>query len=93
MCKKLIGLVAFVLVLSMARNVPAHLLVHWRLDEGSGTITADTSGNGRDGTFTGDPRWVTGHNNPGALHFDGVDDFVSHVLPGDQAYAAFTIAV
>ncbi|MBN2314677.1 MAG: hypothetical protein JXM79_12170 [Sedimentisphaerales bacterium] len=93
MCKKLNGLVAFVLVLSMVRNVPADLLVHWRLDEGSGTITADTSGNGRDGTFTGDPQWVTGHNNPGALHFDGVDDFVSHVLPGDQAYAAFTIAV
>ena len=69
MCKKLIGLVTFILVLSMARNVPADLLVHWRLDEDSGTITADTSGNGRDGTFTGDPQWVTGHNNPGALHF------------------------
>jgi hypothetical protein len=93
MSKKLICLVSFVLVLSLTDNSSADLVVHWRFDEGSGTTAFDTSGNGRDGTFTGEPQWVSGHNSAGALHFDGVDDFVSHVLPGDQTYAAFTIAV
>ena len=93
MCKKLICLISFVFMLSLAGNASADLLVHWRFDEGSGTTAFDTSGNGRDGTFTGEPQWVAGHNSAGALHFDGVDDFVSHVLPGDQTYAAFTIAV
>ncbi|MFB0554074.1 MAG: LamG domain-containing protein, partial [Phycisphaerae bacterium] len=93
MSKKLIYLVSFVLVLSAAGNASADLLVHWAFEEGSGTTAFDTSGNGRDGTFTGEPQWVAGHNSAGALHFDGVDDFVSHSLPGDQTYAAFTIAV
>ncbi|MBL7189782.1 MAG: LamG domain-containing protein [Phycisphaerae bacterium] len=92
MSKRLTCLIAFVLVVSIGNGASAGLLVHWRLDEGSGTIAADTSGNGRDGTFTGEPQWVAGHKSTGALHFDGVDDFVSHVLPGDQTYAAFTIA-
>ena len=93
MSKRLICLIAFVLVMSIGNGVSAGLLVHWRLDEGSGTIAADTSGNGHDGTFTGEPQWVAGQKSTGALHFDGVDDFVSNVLPADQTYAAFTIAV
>ncbi|MCH8219683.1 MAG: LamG domain-containing protein, partial [Planctomycetes bacterium] len=79
--------------LGLADSASADLLVHWDLDEGSGAVATDASGNGRDGTFTGEPQWVTGVNGGGALHFDGDDDFVSHVLPGDQAYATFTIAV
>jgi hypothetical protein len=32
----------------------------WLLDEGAGTAAADSSGNGNDGTFIGDPEWVNG---------------------------------
>ena len=93
MSKRLTCLIAFVLVVSIGSGASADLLVHWRLDEGSGTIATDTSGNGHDGTFTGDPQWVAGHNSAGALHFDGVDDYVSHSLAGDQTHGAFTVAV
>jgi len=84
---------AVVCLLGLADSAWADLLVHWTFDEGSGAIATDASGNGREGTFTGEPQWVTGVNGGGALHFDGDDDFVSHVLPGDQTYATFTIAV
>jgi len=94
MSKKLVFLACLVLVLGLVGSASAELLVHWKFDEGSGAIATDTSGNGRDGTITGDPQWVPGLIGDGALHFDGADDFVSHVLPGgDQTYAAFTIGV
>ncbi|MGO9608736.1 MAG: LamG-like jellyroll fold domain-containing protein, partial [Verrucomicrobiia bacterium] len=32
----------------------------WKFDEGTGTFTADSSGNGNDGTLTNKPVWVTG---------------------------------
>jgi hypothetical protein len=41
----------------------------------------------------GEPQWVEGDGNPGALHIDGVDDYILHSLPGDQAYDGFTVAV
>jgi hypothetical protein len=53
----------------------AGLVGWWPLDEGSGTVAADASGNGHDGTFFGDPEWVAGWFG-GALEFDGVDDYV-----------------
>jgi hypothetical protein len=56
---------------------PPKLVAHWQLDEGSGTIAADSSGNGLDGTLMGDPLWVPGIIcGTGALEFDGVDDNV-----------------
>ncbi|MCK4857737.1 MAG: hypothetical protein KAT58_07210, partial [candidate division Zixibacteria bacterium] len=45
----------------------------WKLDEGSGTTAADSSGNGNNLTLNGDPQWVTGLIG-GALEFDGNDD-------------------
>ncbi len=51
-------------------------VAHWQLDEGSGTIAADSSGNGLDGMLVGDPLWVAGIIG-GALEFDGVDDYVN----------------
>ena len=70
MCKKLIYLTSFVLVLSMAGNTSADLVGHWGFDEGSGSVAHDTSGNGHDGTFEGNPQWVAGYFG-GALEFDG----------------------
>jgi len=58
MCKKLMYLVSFVLVLSIAGNVSANLVAHWKFDDGSGTTAQDSSGNGYDGTLFGEPKWV-----------------------------------
>ncbi|HEX7654505.1 MAG TPA: LamG-like jellyroll fold domain-containing protein, partial [Verrucomicrobiae bacterium] len=38
----------------------AHLSAYWPLDEGSGTVLNDESGNGNIGTFAGSPVWVDG---------------------------------
>ena len=50
----------------------------WLLDEGSGTTTADSSGNGNTGTFTESPlpTWATGVTDDG-LAFSGSGGFVS----------------
>jgi hypothetical protein len=80
MYRKLIYLILFVLVLSVALTSVAKaadpdLVGWWRFDEGSGTIATDFSGYGNDGTLRGDTAWVTGHLGK-ALRFDGVDDYV-----------------
>jgi tetratricopeptide (TPR) repeat protein len=62
------------LILIMAGNTLAGLVGHWPLDEASGTIAHDVSGNGNDGVFKGDPKWTVGIKG-GALEFDG-DDYV-----------------
>jgi len=70
MCKKLIYLTCLVLVLSVAGNASAQILVHYKLDETSGAVASDISGKGNDGTIDGDPNWVAGWMD-GALQFDG----------------------
>jgi hypothetical protein len=47
----------------------------YHFDEGSGTTTADSSGNGNDGTVYG-ATWTTGISGK-ALGFDGIDDYVN----------------
>lgn len=44
----------------------------WKLDEGSGTAIADSSGNGNDGVMSGAVSWGTGVFGP-ALVFDGAN--------------------
>ena len=46
----------------------ANLVGYWKLDEGSGLIAHDCSGNGRDGTFVfgTQSNWVAGHKAAGA---------------------------
>ncbi|MBL7144409.1 MAG: LamG domain-containing protein [Phycisphaerae bacterium] len=73
MCKKLICLVSFVLVLNLVFTsvVKADLVGWWRLDEGTGTTVADFSGAGHNGFFAeGTPEWVEGKFG-NALKFDG----------------------
>jgi len=72
-CRRLIHLTFFVVVLSLALASPvnAELVAHWRLDDGSGTVAVDSSGNGHDGTLVLDPQWVAGKFG-GALEFAGV---------------------
>jgi len=73
MYKKLICLISFVFMLSLAGNASADLVAHWKLDEGSGNTVYDSSTSGNDGTFEGDPQWVAGYYGA-ALAFDGTDD-------------------
>ncbi len=62
---------------------------YWKLDEGTGTITRDSSGNGNDGTLIGQPQWITGISGT-ALSFDGegssvsIPDSESLRISGDQ---------
>ncbi|MHC4488601.1 MAG: LamG-like jellyroll fold domain-containing protein [Planctomycetota bacterium] len=90
MCKKLICLFCFVLVLSVALTTVVDaalpgLIGWWKLDEGQGTIAFDSSGLGNDGKLgpEGDPKWVLGHFG-GALELDGNDDYVA--IDGTATY-------
>ena len=47
----------------------------WTLDDGSGAIAGDSSGNGNDGVVNG-AAWTTAGQVSGALDFDGSDDYV-----------------
>lgn len=46
------------------------LLLHWKLDESSGTSAADASGNGYTGTVTGTASWIAARRNNG-FDFNG----------------------
>ncbi|MDI6450932.1 LamG-like jellyroll fold domain-containing protein [Anaerobaca lacustris] len=53
-------LILLVLVLAAGNSASAALVGHWRFDEGSGTTARDSSGNGNDGTLSGDVEWAAG---------------------------------
>ncbi|MHB9025214.1 MAG: glycosyl hydrolase family 28-related protein [Armatimonadota bacterium] len=75
----LLGMVftLFVLVLCSSASFSATLTGWWKLDEGAGATTADSSGNGCTGTLLGGPTWTADANAGYALYFDGVDDRVA----------------
>ncbi|MBA7572066.1 hypothetical protein ES708_13841 [subsurface metagenome] len=80
MSNKLIYLVSFVLLLglvltSVSKAADPDLVAYWKFDEGSGTTAFDSTGNGNDGIFVGDPKWVPGRLG-GALEFNG-DDYLN----------------
>jgi hypothetical protein len=52
------------------------LVGHWKLDEASGTVAADSWGNGNTGVLVTGPVWTAGVVN-GALSFDRADDTVT----------------
>jgi hypothetical protein len=72
MHRKLMYLVSFVFVMGLVNSTSAELVAHWRLDDGSGTIAVDSSGNGHDGTLLLNPQWVAGKYG-GALEFGGIN--------------------
>lgn len=59
----------------------------WKMDETSGDVAYDSSGNAHDGDLRGSPEWGTGHFD-GALQFDGEYDYV--VLPIDSIFSSLT---
>jgi len=75
MYRRLTCLVSSALVLIAAGTASAELVGYWKLDEGSGTTAADSSGNGNDGTLLDNPAldnptWIAGING-GAMEFYG----------------------
>ncbi len=82
MFKKLIHLTCLALVLCTAGVASAELVGYWKFDESGGTVAADSSGTGNDGTLHGVPQWVTGKLG-GALDFDGSTDYVE--IPHDPS--------
>lgn len=80
MCKKLICLACFGLVLGLvqpnvAPALDSSLVGWWKFDESAGTTAADSSVSGNDGTLRGNPRWVNGQID-GALYCDGTGTYV-----------------
>ena len=53
----------------------------WRLDEGSGTTTADDSLEGNDGTLSTGASWTTGIVGPHAAAFDGTNGAIDTPAP------------
>ena len=66
-------------------------VAHWKFDEGAGTVALDSSGNGNDGIFVGDPQWVAGVMG-GALEFNGDDYLDCGNGPSLQIQDAITIS-
>ncbi len=71
-------------------NPGGSLVGWWKLDEGSGTITEDASGNGNHGTLTNGPAWITGKKN-GGISFDGSNyvDTGPFTLPATVSFCAW----
>ncbi len=81
MWRKTLLVSTLVCVLGLAASthagLDASLIGWWPLDEGSGTVAHDYSGQGNDGTLISNgPQWVPGKIN-GALNFDGDNDQVT----------------
>ncbi|MEW5924403.1 MAG: LamG-like jellyroll fold domain-containing protein, partial [Candidatus Zixiibacteriota bacterium] len=55
--------------------ISSDLAGYWSLDEGTGTIAIDHSGNGNNGSFVSEPVWCDGIIDH-ALDFDGIDDYI-----------------
>ncbi len=70
MSNKVVPMVSLVLVLCVIGNASGDLVAHWKMDEGSGDIVVDSSGNKHDGAINGTPDWVAGQLGL-ALNFDG----------------------
>jgi arabinan endo-1,5-alpha-L-arabinosidase len=83
MFRSLVYLTSLVLLLGTsqvdsANGLDPNLVGWWKLDEGSGTIAYDSSGNELNGTINGDPTWDSGspYGKSAFLLFDGQGDLV-----------------
>ena len=68
----------------MAGDITSGMTGFWKLDEGLGVTTADSSVNGNTGTLVNNPLWTTGVLG-GALTFDGATTLVD--IAGTTVYA------
>src|SRR5207247_4603079 len=65
-------------------------IAYWRFEDGSGTVAADSSGNGFNGALVNGPAFVAGPVCQ-ALSFDGVDDYVD--VANAQALDIFPLTI
>ena len=77
---KVFGTIALMSLLFVS-VLNADTVGQWLFDEGSGNVVPDSSGHGNDGTFVGEPEWVT--DTPWgegfALRFDGADNYSEYI--------------
>jgi len=64
-------------IIPPAGCAPTGLVGWWKMDEGTGTTTADSSGGGNTGTLVAAPTWTTGGKINDALTFNGTSQYVS----------------
>ena len=71
-------------------NVTDGLVGWWKLDEGTGSTAADSSGLSNNGTLTNSPTWATGQIG-GALAFNGSSQYayMTNVVEGTNKFSAF----
>jgi len=69
----------------------ASLVAHWKLDEGAGSVAADSSGYGNDGVLVDNPVWIDAAHGKG-LRFDGTDDYVNCGDILNDVTVPFTVA-
>jgi len=79
--KKNIAIISLVAFFALAFNINSYISssgidTELLFNEGSGTTTADGSGNNHTGTLVNGPLWVTGKYSRG-ISFDGTNDYVS----------------
>ena len=70
--------------------IASGIRLNWSLNEGSGTVAGDSSGNGNNGTLFNGPVWSAGKVG-GALSFDGVSSYVglsnvAGLVPGNTPH-------
>ena len=94
MSRRFIGLLSLVVLLGLAPVTNAGLVGWWQLDEGAGTTTKDSSGNGNDGTLEGNPTVVGGpFGNALAFANQRVTTKASKSLAADLFQGPFTVAL
>ncbi|WP_089719454.1 DUF4347 domain-containing protein [Candidatus Entotheonella palauensis] len=64
-----------------ALDITSNLVAHYALDEGSGTVAVDSSGNHHDGTHQNSPSYTMGRVGSHALDVNGNND---HILVADD---------
>ncbi|UFS59934.1 LamG domain-containing protein [Subtercola endophyticus] len=77
-----------------AVSTPAATLgAYWRLDEGTGTATADSTGDGNNGTLQAGASWTTGQLGTGAVALTGASNsFVDIPTPAVNTSGSYTVS-
>ncbi len=80
MCRKVVCLISFVIVLGLvgtaAAQVDPALVGWWKFDEGTGATAADSSGKDNNGRLFGPVQWTDAGKLGGALKFTGPYNYV-----------------
>ncbi len=96
MRKKLMPVLMVAIILGgfgsgVGRGADPSLVGWWKLDDGAGTVAADSSGRSVDGELSGDPEWMAQAIYGGGLMFDGTDDYI--FIDGGFQLAEYTMTV